>query len=217
MKRKIIWSVVILIIASAVFPRNSGTPVFFLVSRQKNIPILMYHRVSPDSIRSGLGIRVPPHDFEEQMKYLNEKGFHTISLDMLIDHWDKGTTLPPYSVIITFDDGYQDNYTYALPILKKYGFIATIFIVYNQVGRYNDWDAQKNIARSQKLLSWAQIRAMQKYGISFQSHTLNHFALSTLTSVQAKNEIAVSKRRLQAALGQPDLNKTITRFLSNIK
>lgn len=185
-----------------VFSQGDSTPQKYL-NITKGIPVLMYHKVSPDSFRNGPGLRVTPYEFERQIKYLKESGYNDISLDELVTHWEKGTSLPNRPVVITFDDGYEDNYIYAFPVLKKYGYTATIFLVYNEVGGYNQWDIKEHNTRPFKLLTWEQIRTMQDYGIYFESHTLNHHHLTSLPAEEAQKEICESKTKLEQALGKP--------------
>lgn len=185
-----------------VFSQGDTTPQKYL-NITKGIPVLMYHKVGPDSFRNGPGLRVTPYEFERQIKYLKENGYNAISLDELINHRKKGASLPNRPIVITFDDGYKDNYTYAFPVLKKYGYTATIFIVYNEVGGYNQWDIKEHNTRPFELLTWEQIRTMQDYGICFESHTLSHPHLTSITAEEAQKEITESKTKLEQALGKP--------------
>lgn len=178
-------------------------PVFLVSSQKDTVPILMYHKVSPYPQHGGPGLRVTPAMFEKQMKYLSERGFHTISPDDLVSYWDKKKPLPSRPILLTFDDGYEDNYRFAFPILKKFGYTATIFLVYNDIGKYNVWDDNHNVARQIKLMNWPQIRIMQKYGISMQSHTLTHPNLTSLNIQDAQKEISLSKQKLEKALSVP--------------
>lgn len=167
------------------------------------VPILMYHKVSPHQQHGSLGLRVTPADFEAQMKYLKENGFTSVSLDQLIDYWAAGRSLPPRPVVITFDDGYEDNYLYAYPVLKKYRFTATIFLVCNNIDGYNDWELNRTIHPRVKLLSWPQIREMQRHGFSFQSHTLTHPSLTLISPEEARTEIQQSRAQLSKLLDAP--------------
>lgn len=168
---------------------------------KEQIPILMYHKISPYSTHGGPGLRVTPQAFRQQMKYLYKQGYNPISLNQLTDHWQKRDTLPARPIIITFDDGYEDNYNFAFPILQKYGYTATIFLVYDNIGGHNTWDDKINVAHNLKLLSWEQIDVMKNQGIVFESHTLTHPDLTQITPDQAKQEITESKKKLEERLG----------------
>ena len=88
--------------------------------------------------------------------------------------------LPEKPVILTFDDGYESNYTELLPILEARGMKATVFMVANSIGR-------------EKYLSWEQLKDMQHRGIEIGSHTANHLPLTEMDMETARNEVKLSK------------------------
>ncbi|MHB9094639.1 MAG: polysaccharide deacetylase family protein [Eubacteriales bacterium] len=201
--RKSLGILLVVFVAGLALSRVTDAPVFSAASNKEKIPVLMYHKVSPYYYHGGPGLRITPDFFEEQVRYLKERGYHTVSLDQLIDFWDKKAALPSKPIVLTFDDGYEDNYRFVFPILKKYRYTATIFLVYNDIGGYNAWDSKNNLVQRIRLLSWVEIRAMQKSGISFQSHTLNHPDLTALNPIDAEKEVRESKAKLEKALGKP--------------
>lgn len=150
-----------------------------------DIPVLNYHKV--DDYYHALSIS--PEEFEEQIKYLYENGYHTITPDNLIASIKYGTALPEKPILITFDDGYADNYQNAYPILKKYNFTATIFVVTNLVGH----DAN--------FITWEQAREMQDNGFVFGSHTVNHIPLTDLATDQIETELTQSRDEMVRQLG----------------
>ncbi|SHI55753.1 polysaccharide deacetylase family protein [Desulfofundulus thermosubterraneus] len=168
---------------------------------ERGIPILMYHKVNPDPRAGGLGLRVPPQKFARHMEYLADHGFHTVSLTDVVDHFQKGKPLPIRPVVITFDDGYLDNYTYAFPILKKYGFTATIFVVAHTVGKTNTFDAGRQPVN--KMAGWRELKEMADYGITIGAHTLDHPRLTRIPLEEARRQIKESKALLEAGLGRP--------------
>jgi len=93
---------------------------------KQSIPILMYHHINYHEDGS---VTISPEDFEAHLKYLTQKKYKSIFMDELLDYIEGKKKLPPFSVAITFDDGYLDNWVYAYPLLKKYNFKATIFLV----------------------------------------------------------------------------------------
>lgn len=105
-------------------------------------------------------------------------------------------------IILTFDDGYKDNYIYAFPLLKKYNSKAVIYLLSDL--NYNKWDTDnpKNPEKKFELMEDFMIKEMQEYGIEFGGHTRHHYRLSTLTSEEKYNEIALSKEKTENLLNQ---------------
>lgn len=177
---------------------------FALPYRQNRVmvPILVYHKVSPDPKAGGPGLRVLPEEFSWQMEYLKTQGFTVIPLNQAIDSLVNNRRLPPHAVAITFDDGYEDNYLYAFPILQKYQFPATIFVASGEIGGTNSWDTRRGMPEN-RLLSWPQIFEMQKSGITFGAHTVSHSRLTRQTNEERWQEIYWSKKMLEEKLGYP--------------
>jgi len=185
--------------------RDNDIPVFSQSPDNQQIPILMYHKVNPYPLSGGFGLRVPPEQFAWQMRYLRERSFQTISFSDLIQHWEKSAPLPPRPVIITFDDGYRDNFNFAYPVLKANGFKGTIFLVTELVGKTNEWDTKVNLQPENSLLTWKQIKLMENDGIEFGIHTATHQNLTAVPAEQAAREISKSKQDMETALGHPVL------------
>jgi peptidoglycan/xylan/chitin deacetylase (PgdA/CDA1 family) len=173
------------------------------VANASQVPVLMYHKISPDPKSGGLGIRVTPASFEHQMQYLAKNGYHTVLVTELTDFIKGDQILPAKSVVITFDDGYLDNYKYAFPILKKYGFTATVFLVADYIGKTNEFDVAKKLEPVNRLLGWNEIDQMSRYGITFGAHTLNHTSLTDITLPEARYEIENCKLVLEEHLKTP--------------
>lgn len=150
-----------------------------------DVPVLNYHKV--DNLNIALSLT--PEEFDEQIGYLAANGYHAITPDQLMNYLKYGRALPDKPVLITFDDGYLDNYTNAYPILKKHGFTATIFIVTDLVGK------------DERFMTWDQVREMQKDGFVFGSHTVNHTPLTKMSSEQAAAELADSAAEMERQLG----------------
>lgn len=160
------------------------------ISQQYTVPILMYHSVRPDqSINNRLA--VSPEAFERQMGFLKKNNYTVLSLEKLADLIRDKIKIPPKTVVLTFDDGYKDNYTYAFPIIKKYGFPVTIFLIVDDIGAGN-------------MLSWEEVKAMQASGlVVFGSHTLEGGALTKITSEdELRRQIFDSKKILEEKLGR---------------
>ena len=153
----------------------------------EKVLVLNYHMVN----RMFISLAIDPEDFDWQMKYLVDHGYHTISPDELYAFLEGKGTLPDRPVLITFDDGYVDNYTNAYPILKKYNLKATIFIVTVFVSERKGY------------LTWDQLREMEQHGITAQSHTVTHAPLPELSDERIREELIVSKQQAEAELGHP--------------
>ena len=151
------------------------------------ILVLNYHQVG----NNFTPLCVPTNLFDEQMAYLKDNGYVTITPEELYEGLEGSITLPERPVLITFDDGYIDNYNNALPVLKKYGMRATIFIVPAFTGNNANY------------LNWDQIKDMERNGITIQSHTLNHRALEELPDDEIRAELLNSKIMLEKNLGHP--------------
>lgn len=175
-------------VAAAVLILAIGGFLFWL-SDKHTVPIMMYHQViyreDPQSNW------VSPQNFEWQMAYLAKHNYHVIPLSELVAATKAGRTLPRKSVVITFDDGYENNYFHAYRILKKYGFPAIIFVPSDQVSNADGY------------LKWEQIREMIAGGIDIGSHTRTEAYLPDLTVEQQRDEIRESKRILERNLGIP--------------
>lgn len=161
-----------------------------------NIPILLYHQISHvTEAKDPYKISVTPEQFQQQMAYLHDNQYQTVSLADMLNKVD----LPPQPVVITFDDGYLDNYENAYPILKQYGFAATIFLVSDRVGKTNNWDTYSDFP----LMSWEHVRELSQNNFEFGSHTHTHASLDQLEAKQARWEIEYSKQVIEDHLGQP--------------
>jgi len=161
------------------------------IRQQYVVPIIMYHSVNPQAVPENR-LAVTSATFDRQMHFLKSRRYNVVTLETLRDLIKNKRMIPPKTIAITFDDGYKDNYTYAFPILKKYGLSATLFIIVNEVGR----------PRGDRL-SWDQIRAMRDSGIiNFGSHCLGPEPLTKIASEEVvRREIFASKRILEENLG----------------
>ena len=169
------------------------------------IPILMYHKINPDPCAGGLGLRVPPAKFAEQMEYLARHGYQTVSLAEAAA-WIKGEgKLPARPVVLTFDDGYLDNYQYAFPVLKKYGFTATVFVVAGCAGGTNAFDVRAGRQPENRLAGWPELAEMARSGITIGAHTLDHPRLTEVPPEEALRQIKRSREVIEKKLNRPVL------------
>jgi peptidoglycan/xylan/chitin deacetylase (PgdA/CDA1 family) len=164
------------------------------------IPVLMYHRVvAKEPIHSRHGIWVPVQSFEQNLVSLKQRGFSPITFKQVQLFLTGEFTMPKKPVILTFDDGYEDNYTHAFPALKKFGFPAVIFLVTDSARRTNFWDVDEPPV---PLMSPEQIREMSAEGIEFGSHTVTHPALPLCSPEQSRVELTESKQMLEQLTGK---------------
>lgn len=172
---------------------------WYMTPAKPGVPVLMYHMVSDWTPPRALAVQVK--EFERQIQYLSEKGYTVMSLEEMLDALSSGEALPKKTVVITFDDGYEDNYINAFPILKKYNYPATVFMPSDLVGKTNEWDTKIGYKET-TLLNSSQIKEMSQNNISFQSHTSNHVRLTEVSKEEARKEIFVSKDKLAQITGQ---------------
>lgn len=163
------------------------------------VPILYYHRVE-DRLPPAKGVSPPA--FAAQMEYLRKKNYQSISFEQLGDYFIKGQPLPSRPVIISFDDGYLDNFTRALPILKKNGFRATIFLVSDYIGQRSEWAGctGEDLA---PLMSREQLLILDKEGFELGGHTRRHPELTAIPPEQARREVEEGKHDLENLLQRP--------------
>jgi peptidoglycan/xylan/chitin deacetylase (PgdA/CDA1 family) len=158
----------------------------------KKVPILMYHSISDDKYFLSTSVKA----FNQQMCFLKNLGFSTINFsDLHIDNYKK--------FIITFDDGYSDNYLNALPILKNYNFSATCFVVSEKINFYNDWDCGHSKFLKKSIMSTTQIKDWLSSNCHIGSHTSNHANLNSNSAEFLENEILESKKKLSHIFDVP--------------
>ncbi|KKQ40788.1 MAG: Polysaccharide deacetylase family protein [Microgenomates group bacterium GW2011_GWC1_37_8] len=163
---------------------------------KKRVAILMYHSVSDDNNEF---FTVSSKNFMSQMNYLYENNYVILSLHDLIEYINSKKKIPKKSVVLTLDDGYEDNYLTVFPMLKKYNFPATIFLITGLVGNKN----YSNRGIKLPMLDWGQIQEMHSSGlIDFQPHTVSHPRLSISLPNEVIYEMEDSKKEIERRLGK---------------
>lgn len=178
------------VLAAAFCARNQKEPAPVMAKTgvaPMSVTVLNYHKV--DSMH--ISLSVLPSDFAWQMQYLADHNYHTISPDEFYDSMAGKGTLPENPILITFDDGYADNYKNAYPILKKHNFKAAIFVVTGFLGKKKNY------------LTWDECREMEQNGISIEAHTVDHKSMTDLTDEQIRRELVDSKKQAEEELGHP--------------
>lgn len=179
-------------------PLDAGDPVAVHLDGYQTVPVLSYHRFAPGD-RSSDRLEISEREFDAQMAYLAREGYTVIGLPELADYMEGKRPLPPRSVVLTLDDGYESVYTVAYPVLRKYGFPATIFIYTDFVG-------------AGSALKWPQMKEMVASGlIDIQPHSKSHSNLTRRLTGESKTgylsrlnrELRVPADLLRKRLGIP--------------
>lgn len=166
-----------------------------------NAAILTYHHVAnPPANHPRKNLFVSPREFSSQMDFLAYKGFHVVTLDQIHAALMCGDALPQKAVAITFDDGFEDNFTNAFPILLRHGFPATIFMVSSYV---RNGEPETNDRDGERYLSSAQLLTMAERNITIGSHAKTHTKLGRMPVEDAMNEISSSRNELKSILQKP--------------
>lgn len=164
-----------------------GVFYFFWISPKYTTPILMYHSISYEKGT----FFVTPENLLKQMEYIKRNGYEVITLDELARSIKDKRRLKRNKVVITLDDGYEDNFIYAYPVFKEFGFPATIFLPTDFMGRKG-------------FLNWDEVRIMSKNRIYFGGHTKTHFYLGLAQDTgAAREEIAGPKKAIEREIGAP--------------
>jgi peptidoglycan/xylan/chitin deacetylase (PgdA/CDA1 family) len=157
-------------------------------------PVLMYHGVGR-AAEDPFGLFVSPERFRQQMTVLRCMGLRGVSLGELGDAIHGGTA--DGLVGLTFDDGYADVTTWAIPVLERLGFTATVFVVSGLLGGYNDWDPPPR----RRLIARADVAALAARGMEIGSHTVTHARLADLDAERLRGEVAGSRAALAELTG----------------
>jgi peptidoglycan/xylan/chitin deacetylase (PgdA/CDA1 family) len=160
----------------------------------------MYHLVSPTRRAGFAKYTVSPKAFAAQMRWLRLAGYHPISVDDWLEYRWGGGTLPSAPVIITFDDGFQECFTHAVPILLAHRFPAMFFIVAGLVGKTSRWMVSQS-KPDVPLMNWDTLVKLRGLGFEWGSHTVTHTHLSGLSADLCRHELTWSKFLLEDYLG----------------
>ncbi len=178
----------------AELPSSATEPPPSLASstEKAHIPILVYHIVRPSypgDSRSVRALAHTPEVFDAEMKYLADAKYQVVSFTDLENYFRGGKPLPTHPVIISFDDGWNDQFQYAFPILEKYHYTATFFVFTNPIG-------------TKGFITWDQLRTMRDAGMTIGSHSRSHPYLTRISNPTVlQNEIVGSKQVLERQLG----------------
>jgi peptidoglycan/xylan/chitin deacetylase (PgdA/CDA1 family) len=173
-----------------VTPTPSPTPLSGYCLR---VPVLMYHHIQPQQMaidKKETSLNVDSGTFDQHMAYLVSQGYTTITADQLVNALISHSPLPAKSIVLTFDDGYKDNFEYAHPIIQKYNLTAHLALATGLVGGEN-------------YLSWDQVRQMAGSGRwHIINHTWSHYSLGRGDSAKITYEVTTAKQQIQDNTGQ---------------
>ena len=156
-----------------------------------SIPVLMYHSISNDNNK----ISVSVLNFKKQMRFMHSLGYMGCSLNKINSNTSKK------KIVITFDDGYENIFTKAMPVLKELDFSATCFIVSKKIGYFNDWDKNQKNFKKKRIMNKKQIKNWIKNGFEIGSHSMDHYNLNNLSSIQKKIQILKPKQFFKTNYG----------------
>jgi peptidoglycan/xylan/chitin deacetylase (PgdA/CDA1 family) len=166
--------------------------------RWAGVPVLLYHSVDT----SGSVISISPEEFRLHMTYLKQDGYQTMTLHTYVDYLNKAEKPPDKMVVLTFDDGFKNNYAEALPILLEYGFTGTVFVSTDFVGKTCTWEKNRSIP-DLPMLSWDEMREMRDFGMEFGSHSCSHHYLTRLSRDDIRTELRESKLIIEGEIKRP--------------
>jgi peptidoglycan/xylan/chitin deacetylase (PgdA/CDA1 family) len=157
-----------------------------------SVPIFMYHHISQKPTHDLLdyNLTVTTSDFNQQLNWLEQSGYHSITQTELFDALYYGKALPPHPMMLTFDDGYEDAYTDALPVLLAHHYRGVFYIITGMIGG--------------NYLTWRQVRLLMQAGMQISSHTVHHVNIGEPPpGTSTQTELLLSKHTLEAQLGEP--------------
>jgi peptidoglycan/xylan/chitin deacetylase (PgdA/CDA1 family) len=180
--------------------RNGSTPEVESPVSTDRLPILMYHRIAdagPEELRR---YRLEPAEFERQLDHLRREGYRGVTLEEWRVACERRRPLAGRAVLLTFDDGYSDFASSAWPLLRRYGFPATVFLVAGEMGGSSSWDRELG---ETSLMSWREARRLRSRGVEFGSHTVTHPMLASLSNAEVVREAVRSRTLIAEHLGSP--------------
>jgi peptidoglycan/xylan/chitin deacetylase (PgdA/CDA1 family) len=176
----------------------------FISNELKNraVAILAFHKIGePPDGEYPTWNYIPEETFVGYLRYLRENGWQVIDLATLLRGILEPDSLPDRSALLTFDDGYRSILTAALPLLLRFRYPAVLFVPTEFIGGRNTFDDE--IEPEEAICNWDELRELERYGVSVQSHGATHRPFSELDSDEQQEEVVRSKAQLEVGLGKP--------------
>ncbi|SRR6266849_3158003 len=168
------------------------------MAASRNPVILTYHSIS----HGDSPLKIAPERFAEQIEWLRDNA-RVVSLGEIVGALASHRPLPERTVVLTFDDGFQDFYTSVAPLLHRWSLPATVFLATGYCGKTNGWHGQPHWVDQEPLLSWEHVAELAQQGFSFGGHSVNHPILTRLPLLEAQLEITQCKAQIEECVGQP--------------
>lgn len=166
------------------------------------ISILMYHQVGDFApMKAHRSTYCHYRRFAAQMAYLHRLRYNVLSMEQALACLRGERPVPPRAVVLTFDDGYENFYQYAWPVLQRYGFPAMVYLIAGLIGRPSAWFARDG-RDTPALMSAERIRQLRREGVDFGAHGVNHLKLAEVDAACMREEIFQSKVLLEDLLGE---------------
>jgi peptidoglycan/xylan/chitin deacetylase (PgdA/CDA1 family) len=179
------------------------------MNNRKKVPVLMYHALVDIRTAQLNRVHITVDLFKQQIEWLAANNYHAITIDEMLAGFTAKENTGKHCVI-TFDDGYHSLYRYAMPLLRQYGFKATLYLATGAVGQHDFKSLQslnqQTLPADDKPLTWDEIKEMNKNGWSIESHSVSHADNSQLNAQQLSYEITESKNIIEQQLQQPVLH-----------
>jgi peptidoglycan/xylan/chitin deacetylase (PgdA/CDA1 family) len=163
----------------------------------RTLAILGFHQIG-ESPEWESWFYIPERTFAEQLRFLREDGWQVLGVETFLRGLEEPETLPERSALLTFDDGCRKFLDPALEYLRRFQYPAVHFVPTEYIGKYNSFDAGEE--PEERILSWDDLRMLERHGISIESHAVSHRPFSKLTLAQQEEELRISKAMLEEGL-----------------
>lgn len=167
----------------------------------RSLPVLMYHSISEESSPLFASYCLSTRRFAAHLAYLSDSGWRTMTAGAAASAIGTGAELPDKTVVLTFDDGYDDFHSAALPLLQRYGFSASLFVPTAYVGTTSRW-LRSCQEEDRRILTWSALSEIASTGVEIGSHSHTHPQLDRIPASAVRQEVSSAKAILEDGLQQ---------------